>query len=319
MKRCLRELRSKGSVTVEACAVLPVFLSLFFLLLFIVKFICTGMVLEHAVNETAKEIATSAYPISFINEFEDEKLQQYRGATIPTLEEELEKLGEQFWSPYPANALNVVLSEDFRGEEAADALKGVLEDYRKGIIGGIVDNITPQYWNMKSSAKYFIAGTLIREYLDSPLLEQESAKLRLVEFPQGIAEFEARSQKDMYKSFGLAPGIDFSADDVVIQLEYDYRLQLPFIKELEIKLVHTAVERAWLKGSFGVIAADEEGFDLEPVLRTVYVTRTGIRYHLGNCRYLRKSKIPMEMGAATALSYTPCKVCRPGTGGIDGP
>lgn len=298
---------------------LPVFLSLFFLLLYMVKFICTGMILEHAVNETAKEIATSAYPISFINEFEDEKLQQYGSVKIPTIEEELKKLEEQFWSPYPDNALKAVLSEDFRGEEAADALKGVLEDYRKGIIGGIVDSITPRYWNMKSSAKYFIAGAFIREYLDSPLLEKESARLRLVEFPQGMAEFEARSQPDMYKGFGLAPGADFGADDVVIQLEYDYRLKLPFIKELKIKLVHTAVERAWLRGSFGVIAADEEGFDLEPVLRTVYVTRTGIRYHLGSCRYLRKSKIPMEIGEATALSYTPCKVCRPGTGEIDGP
>lgn len=298
---------------------LPVFLSLFFLLLYMVKFICTGMLLEHAVNETAKEIATSAYPISFINEFEDEKLQQYGGVRIPTLVEELEKLEKQFWSPYPGNALNVILSEDFRGEEAADALKSVLEDYRKGIIGGIVDSITPLYWDMKSSAKYFIAETFILEHLDSPLLEQESARLRLVEFPQGMAEFEARSQQDMYKNFGLVPGIDFGADDVVIQLEYDYRLKLPFIKEFDIKLVHTAVERAWLKGSFGVIAADAEGFDLEPVKRTVYVTRTGIRYHLGSCRYLRKSKIPMEIGEATILSYTPCKVCRPGTGGTDGP
>jgi len=319
LKKCLKKQRSKGSVTVEACAVLPVFLSLFFLLLFMVKFICTGMLLEHAVNETAKDIATSAYPISFINEFEDEKLEQYSGSSIPTLKEELEKLGGRFWGPYPMNTLNLILSKDFRGEEAANAIKSVLEDYRKGIMGGVVDSITPRYWDMKSSTKYFIADTFIREHLDNPMLDKDSARLRLVEFPQGMAEFEARSQKDMYKSFGLTPGVDFNADDVVIQLEYDYRLRLPFTKELQFKLVHTAVERAWLKGSFGVIAADEEGFDLEPIERTVYITRTGIRYHLGSCRYLRKSKIPMEMGAATILGYTPCKICRPGTGGTDEP
>ncbi|HWR61222.1 MAG TPA: TadE/TadG family type IV pilus assembly protein [Clostridia bacterium] len=313
MRKCFEKLRSRGSVTVEACVVLPVFLTLFFLLLFMVKFICTGMLLDHAVNETAKEIATSAYPISFINEFEDEKLEQYGSAGIPSLEEELEKLGEQFWSPNPGNAMSVILSGDLSGEEAAEALEGVLQDYGKGIIGKIVGGITPLYWDMKSSGKYYIADALIREHLDSPLLKQDAVRLRLVEFPQGRAEFAARSQSDMYESFGLAPGIDFNADDVVIRLEYDYRIKLPFVKELKLKLVYTAVERAWLKGSFGVVAAGEEGLDLEPAENTVFITRTGIRYHLGSCRYLRKSKLPIDLEEAKAGGYTPCKVCKPGS------
>lgn len=313
MRKCFGKLRSRGSVTVEACVVLPVFLTLFFLLLFIVKFICTGMLLDYAVNEAAKEMATAAYPISFINEFEDEKLEQYGSASIPSLEEELEKLGEKFLVPNPENAMNIILSGDFNGEEAAEALKDVLQGYGKGTIGGIVGGITPLYWDMKSSGKYYIADTLIREYLDSPMLRQEAARLSLVELPQGRAEFAARSQSYMYESFGLTPGIDFDADDVVIQLEYDYRVKFPFVEELKIKLVHTAVERAWLKGSFGVVAAGEEGFDLEPAENTVFVTRTGIRYHLGSCRYLRKSKLPMDLGEAKAEGYTPCKVCKPGS------
>ena len=35
------------------------------------------MALDYAVNEAAKEIAAAAYPISFVNELEDEKLQEY--------------------------------------------------------------------------------------------------------------------------------------------------------------------------------------------------------------------------------------------------
>ena len=80
MHKGYKKLRSKGSITVEACAVFPVFISVFFLLLFLIKFTCTGMVLDHAVNEAAKEIAAAAYPISFINELEDEKLQEYGNA-----------------------------------------------------------------------------------------------------------------------------------------------------------------------------------------------------------------------------------------------
>ncbi len=44
---------------------------------------------------------------------------------------------------------------------------------------------------------------------------------------------------------------------------------------------------------------------------TVYVTRTGKRYHRDGCQYLRSSRIPMSLKDAQAKGYTPCKVCRP--------
>lgn len=43
---------------------------------------------------------------------------------------------------------------------------------------------------------------------------------------------------------------------------------------------------------------------------TVYVTRTGEKYHRGSCRYLRQSKIPMSLEDAR-LRYDPCSVCDP--------
>ena len=44
---------------------------------------------------------------------------------------------------------------------------------------------------------------------------------------------------------------------------------------------------------------------------TVYITRTGAKYHEGYCRYLKSSKIPIELYDAKARGYTPCKVCGP--------
>ena len=44
---------------------------------------------------------------------------------------------------------------------------------------------------------------------------------------------------------------------------------------------------------------------------TVYVTRTGERYHRGACRYLSQSKVPTTLEAARGAGYTPCKVCNP--------
>ncbi|MBT6143632.1 hypothetical protein HOH51_03930 [bacterium] len=43
---------------------------------------------------------------------------------------------------------------------------------------------------------------------------------------------------------------------------------------------------------------------------TVYVTRTGAKYHRGSCRYLRKSKIPISLADAKRR-YSPCSVCNP--------
>ncbi|MDD4503446.1 MAG: TadE/TadG family type IV pilus assembly protein [Clostridiaceae bacterium] len=311
LRRCYNNLRSKGSITVEACVILPVFLSVFFLLLFLVKFTCTGMVLDYAVNEAAKEIAATAYPISFINELEDEKIGEYGNVRIPTPEEELEKLINQIGSGSSGNMLNVIISGDLKGTDIADALKGVLEDYSKGIIGGIIDRITPAYWDMKSAGKYMIADALIKEHLDNPLINGKNARLRLVEFPQGKEEYNARSASSIYEKLGLAPGKDFNRDDVVLQLEYDYKVNLPFVENFNVKMVHTAVERAWLNGSFGVLTSKEEGLDLEPEGDMVFITRTGIRYHRGSCWHLRKSRIPIERGEAEEKGYTPCKVCKP--------
>ncbi len=43
---------------------------------------------------------------------------------------------------------------------------------------------------------------------------------------------------------------------------------------------------------------------------TVYVTKTGKKYHRDGCRYLSKSKIPMSLSEA-ARRYSPCSVCGP--------
>lgn len=45
--------------------------------------------------------------------------------------------------------------------------------------------------------------------------------------------------------------------------------------------------------------------------QTVYVTKTGDKYHSGNCQYLRKSKIPIKKSQAISQGYGRCSKCRP--------
>jgi hypothetical protein len=43
----------------------------------------------------------------------------------------------------------------------------------------------------------------------------------------------------------------------------------------------------------------------------VYITRTGAKYHRGNCSYLRQSKIETTLGSAVSRGYDPCSRCGP--------
>lgn len=44
---------------------------------------------------------------------------------------------------------------------------------------------------------------------------------------------------------------------------------------------------------------------------TVYITKTGEKYHADGCRYLAQSKISISLADAKARGYEPCKVCQP--------
>lgn len=54
----------------------------------------------------------------------------------------------------------------------------------------------------------------------------------------------------------------------------------------------------------------------EPAVQsvTVYVTKTGEKYHKSGCQYLRKSKIAIDLDDAIAEGYTACSKCGPPRG-----
>ena len=73
-----------------------------------------------------------------------------------------------------------------------------------------------------------------------------------------------------------------------------------------------------------VLAFNTAGISAQPVARTasesvraevkedtVYVTRTGKKYHREGCVHLRQSKISISRKKAKESGYTPCKHCMP--------
>ncbi|MBE7558797.1 hypothetical protein HS125_07560 [bacterium] len=48
-----------------------------------------------------------------------------------------------------------------------------------------------------------------------------------------------------------------------------------------------------------------------PKSSTVYITKSGKKYHRDGCRSLAKSKIAISREEAKKQGYTPCSVCKP--------
>ena len=44
---------------------------------------------------------------------------------------------------------------------------------------------------------------------------------------------------------------------------------------------------------------------------TVYITRTGSKYHRSGCRYLRRSMIKTTKNDAVSIGYSACSICKP--------
>lgn len=62
---------------------------------------------------------------------------------------------------------------------------------------------------------------------------------------------------------------------------------------------------------YGTTQLGETIARVEPLTQTVYITKTGTKYHAGGCRYLKHSKIEISKSKAIKAGYGACKVCAP--------
>ncbi len=283
----------RGSLTVEAAIILPLFLCFFFFMVFVIKAACIHISLDHAVQETAKEIAASAYPLSLINEMVDELEIKEDADVVSTAS------GER------------LLAELIAGEIDGEGLQKILTEL------GSREFVEHIGYGQKKQLQERIVTALLKKNLTGSYVNPEEVYLSLVDFPQSEWEYEENRKAggdydQNYRKAGLQPEQDFGKDDVVIQLEYKLTVPFAFLESWQITLRHAAVEKAWLNGGNGVYSdrQDRGIFEQKPEEEIVYVTRTGIKYHLEGCRYLQKSKIPISLEEAQK-SYGPCKICRP--------
>ncbi|HQD53460.1 MAG TPA: hypothetical protein PLJ33_01230 [Peptococcaceae bacterium] len=265
----LNSLRKKnqGSLTVEACLALPVFLCFFFLLLFFVKIACINIELDHAVKDTARQLAASAYPLRFANDYLDSQTAQSK-----ILENFIPKEADKAQGKANQLAKESLITMILTGEAAEPDLekcwqdigKTIQSDLEKGFQGMIVNHFLPALVELKSAGQYLLVQEMLEKKLAGSTINRDKLQLKLVELPQGKAEYQFKKAQGYYDRTGLQADQDFDHQDAIVQVEYAFSIPLPFFGQQELFLRHTAVEKAWLKGSNGIYTAarSEEKVDL---------------------------------------------------------
>jgi len=156
-------------------------------------------------------------------------------------------------------------------------------------------------------------GADLASWAISTHLEKESAileriQVKAVEFPQGEELFRQREASGDFVDYSEG----FGCNDVFLAITYQ-PVWAEWFPGVDGGIVFQAMERGWVEGKgtlFAVENIERSIFKEEKETVYVYVTRTGVKYHREDCRYLAKSKIIMSLTEASKR-YEGCKVCVP--------
>jgi hypothetical protein len=318
---------NQGSLTVEASIALPVFLCFFFFLLFFVKMACVQMEIDHAVKETARQLAACTYPLNYVNNYVDNNMEK-KEIVDNFLPREKKKIKDTTGKALKESMLTTILTGNF----SLPDLDKSMEDIRGSINADIMTGyeriawqfLLPAVVELKETGQDELVRLILRDYLSDSTVNQERLRVTLVDLPQAHAEYQYKKETAWYQETGLKPDADFSYDDVVIQVEYALPIPLPFFGRQEILLRHTAVEKAWLKGANGIYTADkaQEQIDFKDLVnspkeqkseedREVYVCKsnTGVYHTRSDCDYLGGQYTIMTVKEAHALNKRAHKGC----------
>jgi len=155
---------------------------------------------------------------------------------------------------------------------------------------------TPETKDPRKSVQYF--GQEAYEFTKSLV---EGKKVRL-EFDQDRIDKYGRTLGYVY----LEDGTFVNAE--IIKQGYGFAYTKYPIKYIE---KFRQYEREARQNLYGLWAdsSKQESASISTV--TVYITKTGKKYHQGSCSSLAKSKIPISLKEACDKGYEPCSRCNP--------
>jgi len=141
--------------------------------------------------------------------------------------------------------------------------------------------------------------------------EADSANGSLVEGKEVRLEFDVQERDQYGRLLAYVFVGDIFVNAWLVENGYAQVMTIPpnvRYAERFLELQQKAREEGkGLWGEKGRSVGRESGSDTT----TVFVTKTGKKYHRKDCRYLRYSRIPISLTEAVSEGYEPCKVCEP--------
>ena len=249
--RGIKALNQKGVMTVEAAIVLPLLLCAFFSVVFLIKAVYTYELVQHALDETASEIASVGYiyHVSGIRDIHDtvrngvnDKSELFKGQvgsvfdTYNSLKNIKSGLGQGSPSIRDSADLLANAGENFANmlDEAENVVSNPLDELKSiacFIASGAFDNAKTQLFTP-------VVKLYIKKYLITEGTADADERLKALNISGGF------SGMDFSESSFLAD----SEEDIDIVVRYRIKLPLPIQFNSGFEFVQRVRVKAWMGG-----------------------------------------------------------------------
>jgi len=236
MKDIRRFNRDKGSVTVEASIVFPIFVCVIISIIFLIKAVIVHEIIQHAINEAAHELSAASYlyHVSGLQKVHD------------LVQEGLEKDARLF-KEHAQTVLDACSDVTLIGE-AGKAIGEALNDPDKEIRS--IGSIFAQYAfeSMKTEACIPAVKLFVKKYLETDLKKDADKMLKELNVKDGFNGLD----------FGLSSFFKDGNNNIDIVVTYTLDIPVPVKIISGLPVTQRATVKAWLGGNDTCWMTDSE-------------------------------------------------------------
>jgi hypothetical protein len=262
--RCMR----RGSVTVEAAIALPVFLCMIISIVFIIKLVYTHELIQHALIETADEMASTSYiyHVSGIQDINDSLREGMQGRA-QIFKDQLSTVFDTYISINNLEGSKAGIPGNL--EETADLINNARENFDR-MVDSANSTASSPLDELKNIACLIASGAFsdIKTELFTPVTRLYMKKYLTTE---AITDVDLRLKGlNIHNGF---KGLDFTEssfldnadENIDIIVRYSIRLPVPIKILPELVIVQRASARAWTGGdeASGIVEDNDELWSLD--------------------------------------------------------
>lgn len=157
----------------------------------------------------------------------------------------------------------------------------------------------------------FMIGMVLLLLLLRDIGHKDKIQMDLLGVSEQLSRIEINSSVELAAlSLAAVPFVELGERETLIpfypKLHPDGRFQVSYLWTRDFPIVGKKSQVIQMSGR-GIYLGNRDVSDLKA--KTVYVTDNGKKYHLSDCRYLKKSAHAMNENEALKQKYEPCWIC----------